>query len=373
MRTNVHSYIWRFNTSTAMPKFHELQIADARRETADCVSLAFAVPAELKAEYDFLPGQYLTLRVHMDGQEVRRSYSICSSPYDGELRVAVKRVPGGLFSTYANDQLKAGDALDVMTPMGNFTTPLDASHKGHYVAFAAGSGITPVMSLIKSVLKAEPHSRFTLFYGNRSTDAVIFREQLEGLKNVYLQRLSVHYIMSREYTGSDLFSGRIGADKCRAYCTKLFDVQEVTAFFLCGPIEMTNEIRDTLQELGVARKNIHVELFSAGEEGQVKRKTEKAPGTAVLSQITVKLDGNQLHFPLASNGETILEAALKAGADLPFACKGGVCSTCRAKLVEGRVDMDRNYALEPDELEAGYILTCQSHPTSDKVMVDFDG
>lgn len=356
-----------------MPKFHELQVADIRRETADCVSLAFEIPADLQTEYDFLPGQYLTIRTHMDGQEVRRSYSICSSPFEGELRVAVKKVPGGLFSSFANEKLQPGEVLDVMTPMGNFTTPLDASHSAHYVAFSAGSGITPVMSLIKAVMKAEPHSRFTLFYGNRSTDGVIFREQIEGLKNIYLQRLSVHYIMSREYTGSDLFSGRLTSEKCRMYCTKLIDVEDVDAFFLCGPIEMTNEIRDTLQELGVERKQIHVELFNAGDDAPVKRKTDATDRPAFLSQITVQLDSNQLHFPLASNGETILEAALKAGADLPFACKGGVCGTCRAKLIEGQVDMDRNYALEPDELEAGFILTCQSHPKSDKVMVDFDG
>lgn len=355
-----------------MPRFHELHVADIRKETADCVSLAFEVPADLKAEYEFLPGQYLTLRAHMDGQEVRRSYSICSSPFEGELRVAVKKVSGGLFSSFANDKLHLGDTLDVMTPMGNFTTPLDAAHTAHYVAFAAGSGITPVMSLIKAVLKAEPHSSFTLFYGNRSTDAVIFREQLEGLKNLYLQRLSVHYVMSREYTGSDLFFGRLGAEKCRAFCAKLIDIEDVDAYFLCGPIEMTNEIRDLLQELGVERKRIHVELFSAGDDVQAKRKVEKEAGPAVLSQITVKLDGNQLHFPLASNGETILEAALKAGADLPFACKGGVCATCKAKVMEGQVAMQVNYALEPDEVEAGFVLTCQAHPRTERVAVSYD-
>ncbi len=353
-----------------MPRFHTLRVNDIRRETVDCVSVAFKIPEQDRDQFHFLQGQYLTLKAVIDGEEVRRSYSICSSPTDQELRVAIKKVPEGRFSTYANESLKVGDTLEVMQPMGNFNTKLDPKNQKHYLAFAAGSGITPVMSILKAVLKTEPKSHFTLFYGNRATDSIIFLEQLEGLKNEYLGRLSVHHILSREHPGSELFYGRIDADKCRTYFKHLIDIDDIDEFFLCGPAPMIEGVSETLQDLGADKKKIHFELFSSAGSTVARRDISKVP--KIDSSISIKLDGITHHFPLSSDGDTILDAALKGGLDLPFACKGGVCCTCRAKLLEGTAEMEVNYALEADEVEAGYILTCQSHPTSSKLLVDFD-
>ncbi|HKK80179.1 MAG TPA: 1,2-phenylacetyl-CoA epoxidase subunit PaaE [Phaeodactylibacter sp.] len=358
-----------------MPKFHPLIVKEVRPETEECVSVAFELPAELRQAYQFLPGQYLTLKAEINGEEVRRSYSICTSPVEEELRVAVKKVPHGRFSTYANEQLKAGDELEVMTPMGRFHTELDPSHEKEYVAFAAGSGITPIMSIMKSVLSQEPKSHFTLFYGNRGVDSIIFREQIEGLKNEYIGRLRLFHILSREKLGSPLLSGRITADKCEQFYDKLIDPSTVDEFFLCGPQPMIESIRETLLDRGVDRKKIHFELFNTGNSKAAKPQKEETIAEAlpeIEAMVDIKLDGNHFEFPLSSRADTILDGALKAGADLPYACKGGVCSTCRAKLTEGEVKMDVNYALEPEEVEAGFILTCQAHPKSDKVAVDFD-
>lgn len=354
------------------PKFHPLKIKDIRRETADCISMAFNVPADLVAAYEYIPGQYLTLKTNDSGEEIRRSYSICSSPVDNELRVAIKKVEGGRFSTFANERLQIGDTLDVMTPMGNFHATLNPQNTKHYAAFAAGSGITPILSILKTVLKTEPNSHVTLFYGNRATDSIIFRETIEGLKNEHLGKLSVNYILSQEFNNSELFTGRISADKCRTFFNKLIEVPNVDEFFICGPQAMNEEIRDLLLEYGVDRKKIHVELFTTGVPQSALAKPKKTLTTGFEAQVQITLDGNTFEFPLLSSGDSILDGALKAGADLPFACKGGVCCTCRAKLIGGKVKMDVNYALEPDEVEAGYILTCQSHPVTPKVGVDFD-
>jgi ring-1,2-phenylacetyl-CoA epoxidase subunit PaaE len=356
-----------------MPKFHPLKIKAIRRETADCISVTFDVPEELSEAYRFTQGQHLTLKTAIDGEEVRRSYSICANPADEELRVAIKKVEGGRFSTFANEQLQAGDTLEVMTPMGRFFTPLSPDQEKHYAAFAAGSGITPVLSIMKAVLQQEPKSEFTLFYGNRRSDSIIFHEEIEGLKNLYMGRLSVHHVLSREHLGSSLFTGRITGKKCREFCTKLLDPLEVDEYFLCGPEDMIHEIRSELAAQGVNPKKIHFELFTTADSkvrGTSAPKAEQGP--KVESIITIKLDDITFEFPLSSDGDTILEAALRAGADLPFACKGGVCCTCRAKLREGSATMDVNYALEPEEVAAGYILACQSHPTTDRVFVDFD-
>ena len=356
-----------------MPKFHPLRVKDVRLETAECVSVAFEVPAELAGEYAFVHGQNLTLKTEIKGEEVRRSYSICTSPMDGELRVAIKKAPGGKFSTFALEHLHAGDTLDVMTPSGTFSTPLDPAREKNYVAFAAGSGITPILSILRTVLYTEPKSSFTLFYGNKSADSIIFREQLEGLKNLFLERLAVHYVLSREFPGADLFYGRINADRCGDFCRLLIDPKEVDSYFLCGPEEMIFSVKEKLQTLGVDPKSIHYELFTSpvGSLG-VKTPYTPPPAMAVRAKISVVRDGNAFAFELGSDGDTILEGALKAGADLPFACKGGVCATCKAKVLEGKVAMKANYALEPDEVEAGYVLTCQSHPASDKVSVSYD-
>ncbi len=353
--------------------FYSLKVKELQRETDDCVSVALEVPAGLEDTYAFTPGQYLTFRTHLNGEEVRRSYSICAGPADGELRVAVKKVPGGQFSTFANEGLQPGHELEVMAPMGKFTVTTDAATPKHYVAFAAGSGITPILSIMKAVLTLELDSQFTLFYGNRSSDSVIFREQLEGLKNKYLGRLSLHHILSRELTGSPLFSGRIDAEKCGRFCDLLLDVKEVDQFLLCGPYTMIEQVSATLQERGVPKEKIRYELFVAPGEAQREAVRPAADEPEVVATIRLTQDGKSFEFPLNSQGQTILEAALAAGADLPFACKGGVCSTCRARLTDGEVRMDVNYALEPDEVAAGYILTCQSHPRSSFVAIDYDG
>ena len=356
-----------------MPRFHKLKVREVREEISDCVSVSFEVPEELKSEYTFIGGQYLTLKTDIDGEEVRRTYSICTSPNEADLRVAIKQVEGGKFSTFANQRLHKGDELDVMTPLGNFFTLLHTDHQKHYVAFAAGSGITPIMAIVKSVLESEPKSTFTLFFGNKSTETIIFRETLEALKNTHLDRLSVHHILSREKTNSELFNGRITGEKAAVFCEKILDLEEADEFFICGPYEMMTSIRSTLLQKGIDSKAIHVELFSAKNgksKGATTRKAVEKNG--VDASITVKLDGISTQFPLASSSETILDVALKGGADLPFACKGGVCSTCKAKLLEGKVEMDLNYALEEEELEAGYILTCQAHPLTAKIVVDFD-
>ncbi len=354
-----------------MAKFHALKIREIRQETDDCVSISFDVPEGLQKDYQFKPGQHLTLKTDMNGEEVRRTYSICVAPSEQDLRVAVKKLEGGKFSTFANEQLKAGVAMDVMVPMGNFTVPIAADQEKHYVAFAAGSGITPVMSLMKTVLDTEPNSEFTLFYGNTRTRDVIFLEEIEGLKNRYLGRMSVHYVMSREHPGNDLFFGRINAEKCDTFFSKLVPVDTVDEFFLCGPEEMINGVKDALAKQGVERSQIHFELFTTPGQtnGQAapRKKIEKAVGSTIYATI----DNNTLKYELPP-GQTILDAAINAGADLPFACKGGVCATCKARITEGKAEMEVNYALEHDELERGYVLTCQAHPTTEVVKVSFD-
>lgn len=354
-----------------MAKFHSLTVKDIRRETADCVSVAFKVPESLQETFTFTQGQYITLRTQLEGEEVRRSYSLCVSPLDKELRVAIKEVPGGRFSTFANQQLQVGDTLEVMPPEGRFFTPLQRGQTKHYAAFAAGSGITPVFSIMKTVLETEPNSRFTLFYGNQRTETIIFREAIEALKNIYLQRLSVYYLLSKEHTGSDLFSGRIDRDRCRTFTERLIPVGSVDEFFLCGPEEMTLGVRDELRAQGVARENIHLELFGTNM-GKRKKKQRTIAATGYSADVSIQLDGNAFSFLMTDPDESVLDAALRNGADLPFACKGGVCCTCRAKVEEGKADMDVNYALEPDEVAAGFILTCQAHPSTNKLVVNFD-
>ncbi len=357
-----------------MPKFHTLKVREVRRETPESVSIAFEVPAGLREEFSYEPGQYLTLRKDIKGEDVRRSYSICTSPNEEDLRVAVKLVKDGRFSSYANQKLRSGDELDVMTPMGKFCVDVDKKHDKQYVAFAAGSGITPIMSIMKTILDEEPESTFTLFYGNKNFDSIIFREEIEALKNVYLNRLGVHHVLSRETLGSPLFNGRINGEKCLSFGKVFFDASEVDEYLLCGPEEMIFQVKDALEEMGVEQKSIRFELFTTNTTKKPLQKPVETIDEAdkTDSIITVILDGDAIDFPLNSHGDNILDAALKQGADLPFACKGGVCCTCRAKILEGKVEMDINYALEPDEVEAGFVLTCQSHPRTEKVVVSFD-
>ncbi len=356
-------------------KFYPLKVKDVRPETADCVSVSLEIPAELAENFKFAPGQYLTFRRHFDNAEVRRSYSICSTPKDGELRVAIKKVEQGKFSTYAHGELKAGEVLDVMPPMGNFTAKkTEAKHK-EYLAFAAGSGITPIMSIMKTVLEEEPDSSFTLVYGNRSKNSIIFREAIEALKNKYMLRLRVYHILSREYMDIPLFSGRIDAEKCGEFCKTLIDVTTTDEAFICGPEDMILSVRQKLIDLGMPSGHVHIELFTSPDQPKAtheKWASSHKNTNGPASKVSITLDGTTFDMEVPFNGESILDAALKAGADLPYACKGGVCCTCRALVTEGEVEMEVNYALEHDEVEKGYVLTCQSHPRTERVVIDFD-
>lgn len=358
-----------------MAKFHTLSVSDIRKETVDTVSVAFNVPTNLKDDYQFIQGQYLTLKTRIDGEEVRRSYSICVSPLDNELRVAVKKVPGGVFSTYANEVLREGEELDVMTPTGRFYTEVKADQKKNYVAFAAGSGITPVMAIMKTVLETEPESEFTLFYGNKHSGKIIFKEQIEDLKDTYTERLSVYHILSKEETGSDLFYGRIDEEKCGVFCSKLFDPLKIDEYFLCGPEPMIRLVSKKLEDSGVDKSKVHFELFTSPTqlEGATKAAAnEEAEKDVDHASITLQIDGDKTTYELEDKSVTILDSALDNGLDVPFACKGAVCMTCRAKLISGEARMDMNYALTDDEVKQGYILTCQAHPTTKAVEVSFD-
>ncbi len=356
--------------------FHPLRVKDVRRETAACISVAFDIPPQLENVFAFTQGQNITLKTIIDGQELRRSYSVCSSPHDNELRIAVKKVHGGKFSAWAATHLQPGSTIDVLPPTGKFFTALHNANKKNYVAFAAGSGITPILSIIKTTLIAEPGSSFTLFYGNKNRASIIFKETLEALKNTFINRLSIHHILSREKTESPLNEGRIDADKCAAIFDHVLKLESCDEFFICGPEAMIFSVKDFLESKGVSKKKLHFELFTIpGKSNAVTstatHETENSVPSTV-SSITIQLDGIAFDFNLSYNGDAILDAALQQGADLPYACKGGVCATCRAKLIAGSVSMDNNYALEPEEIANGFILTCQSHPRSEKVHIDFD-
>jgi ring-1,2-phenylacetyl-CoA epoxidase subunit PaaE len=358
--------------------FYPLKIKDIKKETADCVSILFDVPPQYFETFAFKQGQYLTLKAHVEGEEIRRSYSICSAPFENEMRIAIKKIEGGIFSTYANDKLKKGDTIEVAPPDGRFNTILNFNHKKHYVLIAAGSGITPILSILKSVLKEEPQSEVTLIYGNKNAASVIFREEIEGLKNKNMQRLRVFHVLSRERVDAELLHGRIDASKMKAFIEKMPEIllrNEIptksgrgSEYFLCGPEDMINDIRQVLAENNIDTKHIHFELFGTNK---TKRNHAVISSEKVVSTATIKLDGISFDVSI-HEGEAVLDAALRMGADLPFACKGGVCCTCRAKITEGVVDMEVNYALDHDELERGYILTCQSIPKTARVVIDFD-
>lgn len=358
----------------ASKQFYSLRVSNIRRETDSSVSVALQVPEADRADFQFLAGQYVTFKQMVNGEELRRSYSLCSAPHEGEWRVAIKAVEDGRFSGWANTALKVGDVLETMPPMGNFSFTPDASLSRHIVAFAAGSGITPMMSIMKTVLAQEPNSRFTLIYGNQRVASIIFKEEIEALKNKYTNRLQVIHILSREKLETDLHCGRICCEKCDQLFSTLLSLNDIDQYFLCGPEAMILEVKDWLGEKGVPAERVKFELFSSdsAKQKQAEYKKEHAADAGKMSRVTIKVDDRSMEFDLAFGGETILDAALKQGADLPFACKGGVCCTCRAKVVEGTVNMELNYALEPDEVAQGFVLTCQAHPTSDHVVIDFD-
>jgi ring-1,2-phenylacetyl-CoA epoxidase subunit PaaE len=351
--------------------FHPLTIKEIKKETADCVTISFDIPQDLKQTFEFKQGQNITLKTTIDGEEVRRSYSICSAPYENKLTVAVKKVSAGKFSNFANEVLKAGMTLEVLSPTGKFHTELNKEDNKHYVAFAAGSGITPIISIIKATLVTEPESTFTLVYANRSRSAIIFFEELEGLKNKYLQRFQLINILSRERTDAAIAFGRINTEKLNDL-SKLINYQLANEFFICGPEEMLFCIKDFLEQQGISEKKIHFELFAAVKKTTAHQQHNEEVNKTSRSFITIKSDGRSFEFETGFDNTSILDAALKAGADLPFACKGGVCCTCKAKLVEGKVDMDVHWGLEEEEVKQGYILTCQSHPLTERVVIDFD-
>ncbi len=357
------------------PKFHPLKVSDIRRESRDCVSVAFEVPQELKENYQFKQGQYLTLRETIDGEDLRRSYSICSGIHDGELRVAVKEVKHGKFSTWINRKLQAGHEMQVMTPTGHFTSVLDPSQSKNYLLFAAGSGITPIMSIAKSVLQTEPKSEVTLVFGNRLFLSIIFREELENMKDRYLGRFRVFHVLSGEPNEVELFTGRINHDKLEAFSKTFLQIDQADEIFICGPEPMIRSVSEFMKSKNINDTKVHFELFATPGDGQRKPeepKEETAADTRKKCAVTVIFDGQETNFFMPMNGTALLDAAQQSGMDIPFSCKGGMCCTCRAHLTEGSAKMKVNYALEPGEVEMGYVLTCQAVPTSEKVTVDFD-
>ncbi|UOG75915.1 phenylacetate-CoA oxygenase/reductase subunit PaaK [Hymenobacter tibetensis] len=358
-----------------MSRFHKVKIKRIHRETPDCVTLALDVPAELRDTFKFTQGQYLTFRREHNGEELRRSYSICSSPLDGEWQVAIKKVPEGRFSSLAVENLRVGEELDVMPPAGRFYTELHPDNAKHYVAFAAGSGITPVFSIIKTVLLTEPNSRVTLIYGNRGRNSIIFKEGIEALKNKFLRRLSVYHILSREQGDTDLLFGRIDEAKTQQFLDKILPPSQIDECFICGPEEMINGVRAALTGAGVAPEKIHFEMFTSAGSGkqQVRPVTAHTAGEDdKKSRVAVKLDGSTHLLEMSYYGNTILDAMLETGADAPYSCKNGMCSTCRARIVDGKAEMDVNYSLSEAEIARGYVLTCQARPVSEQVTVDFD-
>lgn len=357
-----------------MAKFHTLTIADVRKETADAVSVAFTVPTELKTDFSFIQGQYVTLKLMIGGEEIRRSYSICSSPNaENELRIAVKKVEQGKGSTFIVDSLKVGDKLEVMTPMGGFHTPLNAANKKNYVLFAGGSGITPMFSIVKSVLKAEPNSTLTLFYGNLNEEATIFKAALDKLASEHTDRFQLHYIFDKPtQSTAALYTGIMTKEKGLALIENHVGLNLDNEFFICGPTPMMQNIEDILiNSLKQAKNKVHLEYFTATLDA-AKTAEPAAAGERVVSQVTIILDGDEQTVELASDGKSILDAAMDADLDAPFACKGAVCCTCRAKVMEGKVRMKANFALTEEEVAEGFILTCQAHPITPMVVVDYD-
>lgn len=357
-----------------MSQFYQLKVASVAKNTRDAVVVTFDVPQDLQPRFDFRPGQYLTLRTQIDGHEFRRSYSICAVPGDGQLRVAIKRLNDGAFSTWANSRLESGQLLDVMPPDGHFTVDFDPSQARHYVAFAVGSGITPILSLLKSALETEPASRFTLFYGNRASSSVLFREEIEDLKNRFMSRFSLIHVMSRELQDIDLFNGRLDGAKVMQLLTQWVDPETIDLAFVCGPQDMTESVIQALQDKGVHKSQIKFELFGSPKGPRALRTGHdmpRAPGADVC-ELTIVQDGVTRRISIEKNKDNLVDSALARGIELPYSCKGGVCSTCRCKVIEGEVDMDANFALEDYEVERGFILSCQSFPVSDRLVIDFD-
>ncbi len=353
-----------------MARFHTLKVKDIKRETAEAVSVAFEIPPQQQPEYQFKQGQYITLKMTIGGEEIRRSYSLCSSPYEKELRVAVKAVKGGKMSTYINSELKVGTSIDVMTPMGSFYSVLSGGNKKNYLLFAGGSGITPMMSIIKSVLYVEKQSSITLIYANKNEESAIFRNELDALVSAH-PNLKVVFVFDMPVTQiSELQTGLITSEKAKALIENFGGVN-ADEYFICGPGPMMENVKSSLENLKIAKEKIHIEYFTAVIDA-VNKAENNTIGADVKSKITVLQYGIETNFELKTSSISLLDAAIEAGVDAPFSCKGAVCCTCRAKVLEGKVKMDANFALTDAEVEEGFILTCQAHPLTEKVVIDYD-
>lgn len=356
-----------------MALFHSLKVKDIYKETADCSVVTFDVPQNLYEDFDFSAGQHITLKAFINDEDVRRSYSLCSSPLDKEWKVAVKQIPEGLFSTYVNEVVRLGDTLDVMTPSGKFGIPIDTEKAKNYIAFAAGSGITPMLSIIKTHLAAEPSATFKLFYLNRTVKSIIFKEEIEQLRNQYFGRFEIFYFLTKEQRDIELFNGRFNKEKLQILTKTLIDIDTTDEVFICGPEEMIFLIRDELVAAGLEKDKVHYELFVTGLSEEDKKRTARLAEQKVEGvEITIIDGGKEFHFTMTDEYDNILDAALSAGADLPFACKGGVCSTCKCKVEGGHVEMKVNYALEENEVAQNLVLSCQAVPTTESVKVNFD-
>jgi ring-1,2-phenylacetyl-CoA epoxidase subunit PaaE len=357
------------------PLFHPLRVCRIEPDTSEAVIVTFEVPADLRDVFGFTQGQYLTLRREVDGQDLRRSYSICAGVDDGELRVGVRKVNGGVFSNWINAYLKPGDTIHVMAPQGRFFVPIDREARRHYVGVAGGSGITPILSIMKTVLGREPRSRFTLIYGNRALKSTMFKEEIEDLKNKYLTRLVLHHVFSDEHTDAPINSGVMNRDKIGEFLGALVQAATIDHAFVCGPYQMNDEAEAALLAAGVSEDRIHIERFGIAPQaaqavGAVIHQAQ--PGDAELAKVTIIRDGLRREIEFRKDQPSILDCASAAGLEVPFSCTSGVCGTCRAKLIEGQVRMERNFALDKKEVEAGFVLTCQAHPTTERVVLSFD-
>jgi ring-1,2-phenylacetyl-CoA epoxidase subunit PaaE len=355
-----------------MTQFHELIVTEVRPETRDAMVVSFSAPPQQAEAFRYQAGQHLTLKVRIDGEEVRRSYSICSSAQEQKLRVAIKRIDDGLFSNWATENLKPGTRIEGMEPQGHFNVPLMPEVARHHVAFASGSGITPILSLIKTTLAAEPRSRFTLIYGNRASHSVIFKDELEDLKDRYLTRFNLVFILSREQQDVDLFNGRIDGAKCEQLLRQWVDPKGIDVAYICGPQSMMEQVQAQLMASGLPKSQIKLELFAGAMHKGPRPKRKAVVQGAQGCGVTVIHHGLTREFTMPKNKESVLDAALEQGIELPYACKGGVCGTCRSKVLKGEVDMDANYSLEDYELARGFVLTCQSFPISDTLTLDLD-
>lgn len=359
------------------PRFHTLKIEKINRETDDAVSISLEIPEEVKNAYTYKPGQHLTFKKIINGEDVRRSYSICTGTHENKVKVAVKQIPNGVFSTFMNTDLKVGDEIEVMTPTGNFTTDIDENTEKNFIFFAGGSGVTPVMSLMKTILHTAKKSTVTLFYGNRGVSHIIFRDEIDDLKNMYMGRLNIMHVFSDEKIGNELQEGLLNKEKVNELYDVILKNEDIDEVFVCGPTPMIFAVKELFEEKGLDSKNIHYELFTnPGQDDEKGTKAEesaaKTPSENVKAVVTAIIDDEPITVELTTDGMSILDAINEAGGDAPYSCKGGVCSTCKGKVLEGEVVMDKNYALEEDELEAGYVLTCQAHPVTEKVVVSYD-